>query len=317
MSAESSELIIIALGGNAIAAPGQIGSIEEQFANTRRSLEGVVQCIEKGYNVVITHGNGPQVGVALLRAEMASEKVPVNPLGILVAETEGTMGYMIQQSLMNALQSVNLKKSVITIISQVLVDPDDDAFDKPTKPIGPEYDEWEAIKFRNERNWILIENSHGKYRRVVASPAPLEILEADVIGHLVKSGMVVITAGGGGIPVKKDEEGIIDGVDAVIDKDLASSLLGKEINASILVLATATEGVYLNYDTQGRELLKKLSVENAKKFLEVGHFPPGSMGPKVEAAIDFVENGGDRAIICSVEEIMNAVEGKKGTQITI
>lgn len=317
MSAESSELIIIALGGNAIAAPGQIGSIEEQFENTRRSLKGVVQCIEKGYNVVITHGNGPQVGAASVRAEMASEKVPVNPLGILVAETEGTMGYMIQQSLMNALQSVNLKKSVITLISQVLVDPDDDAFDKPTKPIGPEYDEWEAIKFRNERNWILNENSHGKYRRVVASPAPLEILEADVIEHLVESGMVVITAGGGGIPVKKDKQGNIDGVDAVIDKDLASSLLGKEINASILVLATAVDGVYLNYDTQGRELLRKLSVEDAKRFLEVGHFPSGSMGPKVEAAIDFVENGGDRAIICSVEEIMSAVSGKKGTEITI
>ena len=317
MSAEISELIIIALGGNAIAAPGQIGSIEEQFENTRRSLKGVVQCIEKGYNVVITHGNGPQVGAALLRAEMASEKVPVNPLGILVAETEGTMGYMIQQSLMNALQSVNLKKSVIALISQVLVDPGDDAFDKPTKPIGPEYDEWEAIKFRNERNWILNENSHGKYRRVVASPAPLEILEADVIEHLVENGMVVITAGGGGIPVKKDKQGNIDGVDAVIDKDLASSLLGKEINASILVLATAVDGVYLNYDTQGRELLRKLSVEDAKRFLEVGHFPSGSMGPKVEAAIEFVENGGDRAIICSVEEIMSAVSGKKGTEITI
>ncbi len=317
MSDRRSKLVVIALGGNAIIRSGQKGTIAEQFENTRKSLEGVVKCIKNGYDVVLTHGNGPQVGDALIRAEMASNVVPVNPLGVCVAETEGTMGYMLQQSLMNALRKAKQENPVVALVTQVLVDQSDDAFDNPTKPIGPSYDEWEAIKFTNERGWKLTENSHGKYRRVVASPVPLEIIDADVIKHLVDIGMVVIAAGGGGIPVKKDKNGNIEGVDAVIDKDFASAILAREVEASTLLMATVVEGVYLNYNTPGQELLNDLIAEDALRYLEVGHFPPGSMGPKVEAALNFLEEGGERAIICSVDNIANALEGKSGTSITL
>lgn len=317
MSDRRSKLVVIALGGNAIIRSGQKGTISEQFENTRKSLEGVVMCIKKGYDVVLTHGNGPQVGDALIRAEMASNVVPVNPLGICVAETEGTMGYMLQQSLMNALRKAKQENPVVALVTQVLVDQADDAFDNPTKPIGPSYDEWEAIKFTNERGWKLTENSNGKYRRVVASPVPLEIIDADVIKHLVDIGMVVIAAGGGGIPVKKDKNGNIEGVDAVIDKDFASAILAREVEASTLLMATAVEGVYLNYNTPGQELLNDLNAEDALRYLEVGHFPPGSMGPKVEAALSFLEEGGETVIICSVDNITKALQGKSGTRIRL
>ena len=317
MSDRRSKLVVIALGGNAIISSGQRGTIAEQFENSRKSLDGVVKCIQNGYDVVLTHGNGPQVGDALIRAEMASNVVPVNPLGVCVAETEGTMGYMLQQTLMNALKVAKQDNPVVALVTQVLVDPDDSAFADPTKPIGPNYDEWEAIKFRNERGWKMTENSHGKYRRVVASPVPLEIIDADVIKHLVDIGMVVIAAGGGGIPVWKDKEGKLEGVDAVIDKDFASAILGKEVGASTLLMATAVEGVYLNFNTPGQELLSELKAEDAQRYLEVGHFPLGSMGPKIEAALNFLEEGGAKAIICSVNDIANALEGKSGTSITL
>jgi len=317
MSRSDSKRIVIAFGGNAIISSGQRGTVAEQFANVRKSLLSVAECLKMGYEVIITHGNGPQVGDALLRAEMASDVVPVNPLGVCVAETEGTMGYMIQQTLMNVLHTAKLNRQVVTLISQLLVDPEDKAFDNPTKPIGPEYAEWEAVKLRSERGWIMKKNSHDKYRRVVASPAPLELLEADVLKLLVESGSVVIAAGGGGIPVCKDKNGIIDGVDAVIDKDLASALLGEEVGASQLIMATAVDGAYLNFNTQGQELLSKLKVSDAHMYLEVGHFPEGSMGPKIQAAINFCENGGSKAIICSVDDIVNAIDGKSGTTVTL
>lgn len=317
MSERRSKLVVIALGGNAIISSGQRGTIAEQFENSRESLKGVVKCIQNGFDVVITHGNGPQVGDALIRAEMASNVVPLNPLGICVAETEGTMGYMLQQTLMNALKSANQDNPVVALVTQVLVDPSDDAFDNPTKPIGPSYEEWEAIKFRNERDWKLTENSHGEYRRVVASPVPLEIIDADVIKHLVDIGMVVIAAGGGGIPVRRNEDGKLEGVDAVIDKDFASAILAREVGASTLLMATAVEGVYLNFDTPGQELLSELKAEDARRYLEVGHFPLGSMAPKIESALNFLEEGGAKAIICSVDDIANALEGKSGTSITL
>ena len=317
MSKRKSKRIVIAFGGNAIVADGQRGTVEEQFANVRESLLSIAEILKMGYDVVITHGNGPQVGDALLRAEMASDVVPVNPLGICVAETEGTMGYMIQQTLMNVLHTAKIKRQVVTLVSQLLVDPKDKAFDNPTKPIGPHYDEWEAVKFRQERGWVMKKNSRNKYRRVVASPVPLELLEADVLKLLVENGSVVIAAGGGGIPVCKDAKGLIDGVDAVIDKDLVSALLGEIVGASHLILATAVDGAYLNFNTQGQELLKELKINDAHRFLEVGHFPEGSMGPKVQAAINFCENGGSKAIICSVNEIVNALEGKSGTTLTL
>ncbi|MCH8928469.1 MAG: carbamate kinase [Candidatus Marinimicrobia bacterium] len=317
MSRSDSKRIVIAFGGNAIVSTGQRGTVAEQFANVRKSLLSIAKILKIGYDVIITHGNGPQVGDALLRAEMASDVVPVNPLGVCVAETEGTMGYMIQQTLMNVLHTAKIKRPVVTLLSQLLVDPNDKAFDNPSKPIGPEYAEWEAVKLQHERGWKLKKNSHGKYRRVVASPVPLELLEADVLKLLVENGSVVIAAGGGGIPVCKDKNGIIDGVDAVIDKDLASALLGEVVGASHLILATAVDGAYLNFNTQGQELLKELKVNDAHRFLEVGHFPAGSMGPKIQAAINFCENGGDKAIICSVDEIVNALEGKSGTTLTL
>lgn len=317
MSRSESKRLVLAFGGNAIIADGQRGTIAEQFANVRKSLLSVAKILKMGYEVVITHGNGPQVGDALLRAEMASDVVPVNPLGICVAETEGTMGYMLQQTLMNVLHRAKIKKQVVTLVSQLLVDPNDKAFDNPTKPIGPDYAEWEAVKLQSERGWVMKKNSHDKYRRVVASPIPLELLEVNVLKLLVESGSVVIAAGGGGIPVCKDENGIIDGVDAVIDKDLASALIATDVGASHLIMATAVDGAYLNFNTQGQELLRELKVKDAHRFLEVGHFPEGSMGPKIQAAINFCESGGSKAIICSADDIINAINGKSGTTLTL
>jgi len=307
---------VLALGGNAIIAAGQKGTITEQFKNTRDSLGGVVELIERGYKLAITHGNGPQVGNLLIQQLAGIEKgISPLPLGVLNSATEGTMGYMIEQSLQNKLIDHNIEKNVITIVSQVQVDKNDPSISDPSKPVGPFFDKENADKFSKEYGWTMIEDSGRGYRQVVASPKPIDILQATTIKELVDEGKIVIACGGGGIPYYIDENGHYEGLDAVIDKDYASALLARKIDADLLVILTGVEKVAINFGKENQTDLDTLSVEEAKKHQADNQFPKGSMGPKIAAAIDFIEQGGNEVLITSIEKIVDAFEGKTGTRI--
>ncbi len=306
---------VIALGGNAITKPGVEDSIANQFANTRASLDGIVELIRDGYNLVVTHGNGPQVGNALLRVELARGKAPVLPLGVCVADTEGGMGYMIEQSLQNRLRVEGLNRSVVTIITQMVVDPDDPAIADPSKFVGQFYTEEEAGLLAETRGWQVKKDADRGWRRVVPSPRPLRAVEGDIIRQLVHGGTIVIAAGGGGIPVYYDRKGNIEGIDAVIDKDLASAVLAEEIDAEILSILTSVDKVSTHFGTPQRRDLDRCTLSELKKYAEEGHFPPGSMGPKTQAAIVFLENGGELVTISSFENACKALRGEAGTQI--
>ncbi|MCF6159638.1 MAG: carbamate kinase [wastewater metagenome] len=308
--------IVIALGGNALIREGQRGTVAEQFENIRRSLDGIVYCLREGYTLVITHGNGPQVGNLLLMAEAARNEVPQPSLGVCVADTEGAIGYMIQQSLTNRLRKEGINRCVVTVLTQVIVDKDDKAFSHPTKPIGPFFTKQEAESLRQERGWHVAGDNHRGYRRVVASPNPLEIVEESAVKTLLESGDIVIAAGGGGIPVVVREDGDLEGVDVVIDKDLASGVLARDLKASCLIMLTSVEHVFLNFRQPNEQPLSKLRREEAQKYLREGHFPPGSMGPKVQAAINFLNWGGKLAIITSIDKVREALQGSTGTVIT-
>ena len=309
------KIIVVALGGNALVQEGEKGTIQEQFANIRKSITGIVQCIKKGFDVVITHGNGPQVGNMLLRTELSRDKVPELPLGICVADTEGEIGYMIQQTMVNNLQREQIKKCAVTILTQVIVDKDDNAFRNPTKPVGPFYNAEEAGKIINEKGWEMVEDGHRGYRRVVASPKPLEIVEKESVKRLLESGEVVIAAGGGGIPVIVEEGGSLEGVDAVVDKDLASSVLALEIKADCLMMLTGVEHVCLNYGESDQKPLETITIEEAERYMAEGHFPPGSMGPKVQAAVNFLKGGGECVFITAIDKVWETIAGKTGTRI--
>ncbi|MBD3383179.1 MAG: carbamate kinase [candidate division Zixibacteria bacterium] len=307
---------VIALGGNAITKKGVPDTIANQFANTRQSLSGIIPLIRNGYNIAITHGNGPQVGNAVLRVELARDKAPILPLGICVADTEGGMGYMIEQSLQNRLRQEKIKRDVVTFVTQVVVDKNDPSMKDPSKYIGQFYEYNEARKFARERDWSIKKDADRGWRRVVPSPIPLDIPSARHIKTLVSKGVIVIAAGGGGIPVFVDDDGNYDGVDAVIDKDRASALLAKLIDAELLLILTGVDNVALNYGKLDQVLLGEVKYDEMKQYLTEGHFPPGSMGPKVEAALGFLDIGGKKVIITSIEKAVEAVEGKAGTTIT-
>lgn len=308
--------MVIALGGNALIRRGQRGTVEEQFENTRKSMEGVLYCLKRGYSIVITHGNGPQVGNLLLMTEACRDRTPELTLGMCVADTEGAIGYMIQQSLTNALRRENRDTCVVTVLTQVVVDKNDRAFSCPTKPIGPFFRKEEAERFQKEKGWDIAEDSNRGYRRVVASPNPLKIIEIQAIRCLSGAGNIVIAAGGGGIPVIIKENGDLEGVDVVIDKDLASSVLARDINACVLVMLTGEENVFLNYKKPNERPLYNITADEAQRYLDEGHFPPGSMGPKIQAAIHFLEWGGSFALITSLDKVREAFEGRSGTRIT-
>lgn len=311
------EKVVIALGGNAIIREGEEGNIHQQFKNTRSSLDGIIEVIKDDYNIVITHGNGPQAGNMLIRTEEGVKKgLPARPLGVIVADTEGGMGYMIEQSLQNRLKSENIDKDVVTILSQVVVDPDDPQMKNPTKPVGPFYSKEKAEKYQKEKGWNIVEDAGRGYRRVVPSPIPQTVIEKNVIKKLVDEDIVVIAAGGGGIPVYFDKNNNLEGVDAVIDKDFASAVLALEIGAKILVISTGVEKVSINFGKENQKDLEKMSVDDCKKYLDEGHFPPGSMGPKIKAAIKFLNNGGEKVYITLPEKIEEALKGKTGTLIT-
>lgn len=309
---------VLALGGNAIIKAGEKGTIAQQFANTRDSLGGVVELIKRGYHLSITHGNGPQVG-NLLRQQEAGEKegIAALPLGVLNAATEGTMGYMIEQSLQNKLLLSGINKQVITIVSQVVVDKNDPSMLNPTKFVGSTYYSAEqADHLKNELGWTLKEDSGKGYRRVVPSPLPKQIIPAETIKELVDRGEVVIAVGGGGIPIYIEADGTYEGVDAVIDKDFASALLAHEIGADLFVILTGVDKVAINYGKENQQDLERMTIAAARQHYENRQFPAGSMGPKIKAAIDFLERGGNEVLITSIDRIVEAFEGKTGTRIT-
>jgi len=309
--------VVLALGGNAIIQPGQKGSITEQFKNTRECLGGIVELTNQGYQIALTHGNGPQVGNFLIQQNSGREKgIAPLPLGVLNAATEGTMGYMIEQSLQNCLHKNKIKKDVITIITQVIIDQNDPSVTNPTKPVGPFYTEDQAQICQKEFGWTMVEDAGRGYRQVVPSPIPLDIVPFQTIKSLVEQGNIVIACGGGGIPVYIDEQGQYEGVDAVIDKDFASALLANRIEAEILVILTGVDRVCINYGKADQKELVQMSCAEAQKYFDEGQFPKGSMGPKIQAAIKFLSNGGKKVMITSIEKIVDAFAGKTGTVLS-
>ena len=309
------KIAVVALGGNAITREFEEGNITQQFANTRRSLVGVTDLIEMGYKVVVTHGNGPQVGNALIRVEESRHLVAPTPLGVLVADLEGGMGYMIEQSLQNKLIKRGINKNVVTVLTQVVVDRDDASILDPSKFVGPFYHEHEIEELRKTRGWNIKRDPGRGFRRVVPSPLPKAIVERDCIKMLVDAGYVVIAAGGGGIPVYVEDDGRYEGVDGVIDKDRAAAVLGRDVNAQELYILTGVDKVCLRFGTPEQKELDTLTIEEAKKYLAEGHFPKGSMGPKIEAAIEFLENGGELVVITSIEKMPDALQGLTATRI--
>jgi len=303
------QTLLVALGGNALVKRGQRGTLEEQFDNLRTPIQQIAR-LSGEYRIVITHGNGPQVGNLLLQQEKCPE-VPSMPLEILVAQTQGQIGYMIESTLDNELMKlgVDAKQLFVTVLTYVVVDMHDPAFENPSKPIGPYFSKEEAKGLP----YLTVETPEG-YRRVVASPKPVTIVEKREIKRLLEEGFLVIACGGGGIPVIREGR-VFEGVDAVIDKDLASAKLAQEIGVDIFLLATDTEGVAINFQRPGQRFLKRLPLGEGKRYLSEGQFPEGSMGPKIEAAIEFLESGGKRALITSTQNIERSIRGEAGTEI--
>lgn len=307
---------VVALGGNAISHPDEPDTIGNQFRHTRDALIGVVDLIRRGYRIAVTHGNGPQVGNALLRVELAKGKAPVLPLGIIVADTEGGMGYMIEQCLQNMLrQRESLRRDVVTVVSQVVVDPNDPALLNPTKFVGQFYSEEDAKQCAVSEGWTVKPNGERGWRRVVGSPEPLEILNGPTIKELIALDKVVIAAGGGGIPVCRKADGWLEGVDAVIDKDRASAILARDIGAQELFILTEAEYVALHFGKPEQKNLKHATLSEIERYYADGHFPPGNMGPKIEAAVKFLRMGGRRVMICALPKFMESLDGKSGTTI--
>ena len=308
------ERIVIALGGNALLQKGERGTAQEQFKNARKTAEKIADLIEIGYDIVITHGNGPQVGALLIQNDCAKDKVPAMPLDVLNAESQGQIGYFIQNSLKNVLIERGIEKKIATIVTQVVVREDDPAFQNPTKYVGPYYTEEEAKKLMEEKGWVIKPDPRGGWRRVVPSPEPIDIVEKDVILSMLEGGILPITVGGGGIPVIY-KNGQYIGVEAVIDKDLASALVAKLVKADMFIILTDVEHVMLNYGKENQVPLRNVTVDELKKYYEEGHFPPGSMGPKVKAMINFLNNGGKLGVITHLNKLLEAVELKSGTII--
>jgi carbamate kinase len=306
--------IVVALGGNALAQPGEEGTITQQFQHTRESLGAVVELAREGWRIAIVHGNGPQVGNELIRNEQSRHLLPPLPLGVLVAGTEGWIGYMIQQSLQNALRRGGVERQVVTVVTQVLVDPRDPQLRRPTKPIGRTMDEATARALAAELGGDVAQTKGG-WRRVVPSPRPLAIVERPMIRSLVDEGHLVIAAGGGGCPVYEHPGLGLEGIDAVVDKDRAAAILGHDIGAETLLILTDVECVYLDFGSPEQRAIRRLTVESAEELLAAGELGSGSMAPKVEAAADFVRRGGTRAIIARLDQGSRAVAGEAGTEI--
>jgi len=307
--------ILVALGGNAILRHKEKGTAEEQLENIKRTCRHMVTILKDGYRIAITHGNGPQVGDILLRNEKCRDILPPMPLDVCGADSQGMIGYMLQQSMRNEMHKAGLEFPVVTLVTQVVVDENDMAFKKPTKPIGPFYTALEAERLRREENWTVVDDGMRGYRRVVPSPQPKAIVERDSIKTLFGTGTVVIASGGGGVPVIAREDGGLEGVEAVVDKDLTAELFAREIGAEILLMLTDVGKVAINFGKPGQKDLDDMTVAEAARYLAEGQFPLGSMGPKIEAAMRFIKCGGEKAIVTSLESARQALAGKAGTLI--
>jgi len=306
---------VVAVGGNSLIKDEKRKSIPDQYEAAVESMRHIVDMVEQGWEVVVTHGNGPQVGFILLRSELASHVLHEVPLDSCGADTQGALGYMIQQCLGNEFRKRGIVRQAVTVVTQVVVDAHDPAFARPTKPIGPFYTEAKAQQYRQERGWQMIEDAGRGWRRVVASPRPQRIVERDAIHALVQAGFVVIAVGGGGVPVVEDERGQLSGAAAVIDKDYASALLAHSIGADLFLISTSVEKVALHYGTPHQKWLDEMTVAEARQYMAEGHFAPGSMKPKIEAVIDFLQRGGREALITNPENIERALQGETGTRV--
>jgi carbamate kinase len=309
------KLAVVAIGGNAMNRPGEKPTAENMFKNIRVTASYLADMIEMDYDIIITHGNGPQVGNLLLQQDIAKDTIPPFPMDVLGAMTQGYLGYMIAQELKNILNERKIERDVATVVTQIVVDKDDPGFKNPTKPVGPFYSEEEAKKMMEEKGWIFKEDAGRGWRRVVPSPIPLDAIEKNTIKDLVENDVIVIAGGGGGIPVIITENGEIKGVEAVIDKDRASALLAKELNADEFIILTAVEKVYLNFNKPDQKALDEITISDAEKYIEEGHFAKGSMLPKIEACISFVKDTRKPALITDMEKLKEALEGKTGTKI--
>ncbi|KLO21751.1 carbamate kinase [Marinitoga sp. 1155] len=308
-------LAVVAIGGNAVNRPGEKPTAENMFKNIRTTASYLADMIDMGYDLVITHGNGPQVGNLLLQQDIAKETIPPFPMDVLGSMTQGYLGYMIVQELKNILNERKINRDVAAVVTQIVVDKNDPGFQNPSKPVGPFYTEEEAKKIMEEKGWMFKEDSGRGWRRVVPSPIPLDAIEKNTIKDLVENDVIVVAGGGGGIPVIIEENGEIKGVEAVIDKDRASALLAKILNADEFIILTAVEKVYLNFNKPDQKALDTITIEEAEKYIAEGHFAKGSMLPKIESCVSFVKDAKKPALITDMEKLKEALEGKTGTKI--
>ena len=310
-----STFAVLAIGGNSLIKDKDHIALSSQYQAVKATSNYIAELIAEGLSMVITHGNGPQVGFIYRRGELARHELPLIPLDICGADTQGAIGYMIQKALLNEFRERGITKKVTTVVTQTIVDRDDPSFEHPSKPIGSFMQEDEALANKKELGWQVAEDAGRGFRRVVPSPIPKEIIELDVIRFLVEKGYIVIAVGGGGIPVIRNEHGDIEGVEAVIDKDLGSSLLARQLGAATFIISTSIDAVYLNFGKENQKSINRATLSEIKRYLAEGHFKPGSMQPKIEAIIQFLEGGGKKAIITSPENLLKAVKGEAGTTI--
>lgn len=309
------KVAVVAIGGNSLIKDKNHQSVPDQYQAAKETCHHIAGMIEQGWDVAIGHGNGPQVGFILRRSELSAHELHEVPLDACGADTQGAIGYALQQNLQNEFKKRGMKKQAVTVVTQVAVDRNDPAFQNPSKPIGSFMDEAEAMRKHEAEGWHVVEDAGRGWRRVVASPLPMQVMEQDAVEELIKKGLVVITVGGGGIPVIENEQGELEGIAAVIDKDYASSLLARSIKADLLLISTAVEKVYLRYGKPDQKAIDKMTVTEAKKLMTEGHFAKGSMLPKIQAAIWFLEAGGKQALITNPENIERALRGETGTLI--
>ena len=311
---QSMKSMLIAVGGNSLIRAGEKGTVSEQWANARRTATAIVELIRSGFRIVVTHGNGPQVGAQLLRSERTSDQVPGQTLDVCGAASQGEIGYLLAQSLCDELSMAGFTVPIASLVTQTVVRIDDPAMQDPTKPIGPFYTRAEAEERQRQLGWHIVEDAARGYRRVVPSPEPIEIVELEVVRSLIDRGVLVVACGGGGIPVVRSGAEL-KGIEAVIDKDRASALLASELGVDVFAISTDVDAVYLDYKKTLQRPLRNVTASELEEYLRAGHFPPGNMGPKVESALRFLHNGGKEVIITSYEYLIEALAGRAGTRV--